>query len=341
VLNAQEFTAGHKRRDVRILARTITLAENDPRAAYALLAETGMPPGDSHVIGITGPPGVGKSSLVNAMAAELRAREETVAVLAIDPSSPFKGGALLGDRIRMNAHAGDPGVYIRSMATRGVLGGLSRAAWIGVRVLATWGFDWIVVETAGVGQSEIDVIDLADTTILVLSPGLGDDVQVMKAGIMEVADIFVVNKADLLGSDRVRNSLVSVLGMSQGPDGAHLEPEVYVTTANAARSSSSVPELTQGLVARVNSLASAGRLPALQRRRARVEIRRAALALFGEMVDEVLAGEIPDDAAGTDSGTDAGPHIDPLSEAERILAQLVRDPSPPVAGQPNEEEQWC
>ncbi|MCK4515419.1 MAG: methylmalonyl Co-A mutase-associated GTPase MeaB, partial [Spirochaetaceae bacterium] len=179
MLDAATFTAGRERREVRVLARMITLAENQPREAYSVLSGAGIPPGDSHVLGVTGPPGVGKSSLVNAMMTELRAREETIAVLAVDPSSPFRGGALLGDRIRMNLHAADPGVYIRSMATRGVLGGLSRAAWIAVRILATWGFDWIVIETAGVGQSEIDVVDLADTTVLVLSPGLGDDVQVM------------------------------------------------------------------------------------------------------------------------------------------------------------------
>jgi len=340
VPDAAAFATGRERRDIRVLARMITLAENQPRDAYRVLADAGIPPGNSHVLGITGPPGVGKSSLVNAMMAEFRTRGETVAVLAIDPSSPFTGGALLGDRIRMNTHAGDPGVYIRSMATRGVLGGLSRAAWIGARVLSTWGFDWIIIETAGVGQSEIDVVDLADTTILVLSPGLGDDVQVMKAGIMEVADIFVVNKADILGSERVRNSLVSVL--ANASEGSN----VFSTIANAAdfiaapaaRSSSGVPELTESLVARVNSLDGSDRLAAFHARRTRVEIRRAALALFGEVVDRELEREAPLRTHGT---TETGVHIDPLTEAERIVARLVRNSFPPEHGQPAGEEYWC
>lgn len=319
--DATAFAAGRERRDVRVLARTITLAENEPREAYGVLSESGIPPGSSHVIGITGPPGVGKSSLVNAMVAEFRTQGETVAVLAIDPSSPFRGGALLGDRIRMNAHAGDPGVYIRSMATRGVLGGLSRAAWLGARVLETWGFNWIVIETAGVGQSEIDVVDLADTTVLVLSPGLGDDVQVMKAGIMEVADIFVINKSDLIGSERVRNSLVSVLADAGG------EPTVFSTIANAARNSSGVRQFTDGLIARVNSLVGSERLAEFRAKRTRVEIRRAALSLFGEMVDRALDDDVT---------TTAAP-IDPLAEGERIVAQLIS----PNQGQPTGEEHWC
>jgi len=334
VPDAAAFAAGRERRDIRVLARMITLAENQPREAYHVLADAGVPPGDTHVLGITGAPGVGKSSLVNAMMAEFRTRGETVAVLAIDPSSPFNGGALLGDRIRMNTHAGDPGVYIRSMATRGVLGGLSRAAWIGARVLSTWGFDWIIIETAGVGQSEIDVVDLADTTILVLSPGLGDDVQVMKAGIMEVADIFVVNKADILGSERVRNSLVSVL--ADANEGSNVFSTIAnaadVTAALAARSSSGVPELTNGLVARVTSLDGSDQRAAFHAKRTRVEIRRAALALFGEMVDRELERDAPFTTADTPR---TGVHIDPLTEAERIVARLVPDSFPPG------EEYWC
>lgn len=345
--DAAAFTTGREQRDIRVLAQTITLAENDPRRAYHLLADARISPGDSHVIGITGAPGVGKSSLVSALVTEFRSREETVAVLAIDPSSPFHGGALLGDRIRMNAHAGDPGVYIRSMANRGVLGGLSRAAWIGVRVLATWGFDWIVIETAGVGQSEIEVVNLADTTVLVLSPGLGDDIQVMKAGIMEVADIFVINKADMPGAERVRNSLVSVLANAR--DGANL----FSTVANAGRSSSGVPELTEGLVARVNSLVDPERLAASRVKRARAEIRTAALGLFGEMVDRELdrgapANELRADGApgvrdtpAEKPGTGAGVHIDPLTEAERIVARLLNDSASSDGAQLNQEEQWC
>jgi LAO/AO transport system kinase len=195
----------------RALARALTWVENDDDRAQALLNEIYPHTGRAWVIGVTGAPGTGKSSLVNVIAHSFRRREETVGIIAVDPTSPFTGGAILGDRIRMREHAGDAGVFIRSMATRGSLGGLSKATRDGIRVLDAAGFDWIIVETVGAGQSEVDIVRTAQTTVVVEAPGLGDDVQAIKAGIMEIADILVVNKADRSGADQTARTLKAML----------------------------------------------------------------------------------------------------------------------------------
>jgi len=197
--------------DTRAAARLISgLEDGDPAAARALAALRGSR-GRAHVLGITGPPGSGKSTLTDKIIAELRARGRRVGVLAVDPSSPFTGGAILGDRLRMQRHAVDEGVFIRSLASRGRLGGLSRATAAAARVLEAAGYDWVIIETVGVGQSEVDIVKIADTVVLVSVPGLGDDIQVIKAGVMEIGDIFVVNKADREGADRVVRELRAML----------------------------------------------------------------------------------------------------------------------------------
>ena len=186
---------------VRAMARLITLIENEDSRALYLMAAIYPHTGNAYVLGITGSPGTGKSTLTDKITSVLRDREQTVGVIAVDPSSPFTGGALLGDRIRMQRSSGDAEVFIRSMATRGNLGGLARTTADIVKIMDAFGKDWVIVETVGVGQDEVEIAKTADTTIVVLAPGLGDTIQSMKAGVMEIADLYVVNKADRSGAD--------------------------------------------------------------------------------------------------------------------------------------------
>ncbi|HUZ78762.1 MAG TPA: methylmalonyl Co-A mutase-associated GTPase MeaB [Chloroflexota bacterium] len=204
--------------EVRAAARLMTALESDPEAVPAIMSQVYPKAGKAHVIGVTGPPGAGKSSLVDKIAATYRDRGQTVGIVAVDPSSPFNGGAILGDRIRMQDRFADAGVFIRSMASRGQPGGLAKASQNVVALMAAIGKDVVLVETVGVGQEEIDVIRVADTTVVVMVPGLGDAVQTMKAGLLEVADVFVVNKADRDGADRVFKdlNLMVHIGMQEG-----------------------------------------------------------------------------------------------------------------------------
>jgi len=197
--------------DRRALARLLTIVENAREGGDHALAALFPHTGHAHIIGITGPPGAGKSTLVSALTRALRGLEKTVAILAVDPTSPFSGGAILGDRIRMRELAGDSGVFIRSMATRGSLGGLARAARDAVRILDAAGFDYVLVETVGAGQSEVEIARMAQTVLVVEAPGMGDDVQAIKAGILEIADILVVNKADRPGLDNTIRALKLML----------------------------------------------------------------------------------------------------------------------------------
>lgn len=197
----------------RAIARMLTHVENNDDVVEEALADLFTHTGDACVVGVTGAPGTGKSSLVNAMAKAYRKQDKTVGIIAVDPTSPFSGGAILGDRIRMRDLAGDKGVFIRSMATRGSLGGLSRAVRDGIRVLDAAGFDIILVETVGAGQSEVDIVRTAQTTLVVDAPGLGDDVQAIKAGILEIADVLVVNKADRPGASNTVRSLKTMLDL--------------------------------------------------------------------------------------------------------------------------------
>jgi LAO/AO transport system kinase len=208
---AAELRAG----SVRGLARAITLVEHRDPSVRHLLESLGDLARRPAVLGFTGAPGTGKSTLVDSVVSALRGRELAVAVIAVDPNSPYSGGAILGDRVRMQRHALDPRVYIRSMGARGHLGGLSVATREAIRLLGAFGFDWVILETVGVGQSELEVAAIADTTAVVLTPGLGDGVQMIKAGIMEIADVFVVNKADLPGAQKMVQEIRTM--QSMGP----------------------------------------------------------------------------------------------------------------------------
>ena len=192
---------------VRAMAKLITLVENEDSRALHLMGAIYPSTGNAYVLGITGSPGTGKSTLTDKITTILREREQTVGVIAVDPSSPFTGGALLGDRIRMQRSSGDAEVFIRSMATRGNLGGLARTTADVVKIMDAFGKDWVIVETVGVGQDEVEIAKTADSTVVVLAPGLGDSIQSMKAGVMEIADLFVVNKADRAGADELVNEV--------------------------------------------------------------------------------------------------------------------------------------
>src|ERR1700722_11097816 len=219
--------------DVRALARAVSLVENDAPSARQILSCCFPYTGFAIRIGVTGSPGVGKSTLVDGLASHYRAQEATVGVLAVDPTSPYTGGAILGDRIRMREHHSDPGFYMRSMATRGSLGGLARTSANVAAVIDASGKDRILLETVGVGQDEIDIVRLADITIVVLAPGMGDDVQSIKAGVMEIADIFVVNKSDRDGADLVEKDVRSMQSLALHP-GDWMPPVVRTTAANGA-----------------------------------------------------------------------------------------------------------
>jgi LAO/AO transport system kinase len=210
-MRIEETAKGVLAGDKRCIARAITIAENSPEEAQKLLAIIFPYTGKAHIIGVTGPGGSGKSTLISKVVREYRRRGKTVGVVAVDPSSPFTGGAFLGDRIRMQELATDEGVFIRSMATRNYPGGIARATKDAVKILDASGKDLVIVETAGAGQSEVEIAKVAHTIVLVLAPGLGDEIQAIKAGIMEIADIFVVNKADREDADRVVMDIRSVL----------------------------------------------------------------------------------------------------------------------------------
>ncbi len=222
----ETLACGVRRGETRAVARAITLVEDGRPEALRLLAALFPHAGEALVVGVTGPPGAGKSSLVDRLTALLRRQGRTVGVVAVDPTSPFSGGAILGDRIRMQAHATDPDVFIRSMATRGHLGGLAAATEQVLTILAAAGKDVILVETVGVGQDEVEIVGAADISLVVLVPGLGDEVQALKAGIMEIADVFVVNKADREGKERVVAEIQSMLMMA----GEEARPTAIVET---------------------------------------------------------------------------------------------------------------
>lgn len=266
--------------DVRALGKALSVIEDETAEVTQLLA--GLPDaGNAQIIGITGPPGVGKSTTTGALISEYRKQNLRVAVLAVDPSSPVTGGALLGDRIRMQEHALDEGVFIRSMSSRGQLGGLSSATQAASRILDAVGFDVVIVETVGVGQSEVDVVNAVDTVILVLAPGAGDGVQAAKAGILEIADIYVVNKADRDGAEGVVRELRSMIGLGSS-SASSWTPTIMTTTATTGQG---LPELVTAIKSHQVWTNESGDRVARAITRANLNLRRAVLTSVSESLD--------------------------------------------------------
>jgi LAO/AO transport system kinase len=302
--------------DKRAVARLISWVEDGDRdqlrdAAEALNPATGR----AQVIGLTGSPGVGKSTLAGALVAAYRAAGLTVGVLAVDPSSPFTGGALLGDRVRMQAHALDEGVYIRSMATRGHLGGLAWATPQAVRVLDAAGCEVVLVETVGVGQAEVEVAGLADTTLVALAPGFGDAVQVAKAGILEVADVFVVNKADRDGAQVVARDLRQMLHLGEA------RPWQVPVVLTVAERGDGVDQLVEAIAAHRAQLESSGELERRRQRRAAREIEEIALADLRAELGTLGHGEALDTLAEQVAAGKLGPY----SAADQLLSAVMGD----------------
>jgi LAO/AO transport system kinase len=282
-------------------------------SATAVLREAFAHAGRAAVVGVTGAPGAGKSTLVDRMVGVYRAQQRKVGIVAVDPSSAFSGGAILGDRVRMQDHAADPGVFIRSMATRGHLGGLSRAANDAIDLLDAAGFDPVLVETVGVGQDEVEVVRTADVVVVTLVPGMGDDIQAIKAGILEIADVFVINKADRPGADRLVADLETM--MSLAPEGTgRTRPSILRTTAVEGKG---VPELVAELDRRL-AAGAAGRTARLAER---AETR--FLAVLAEALTAKVIGAAVDDASRR-SIVDAiaARTVDPYTAVERILSRV-------------------
>jgi LAO/AO transport system kinase len=294
------------------VGRLISLVEDESPLLREVMAALAPYAGRAHVVGVTGAPGVGKSTSTSALVTALRAAGKRVGVIAIDPSSPFSGGALLGDRVRMAEHATDPGVFIRSMASRGHLGGLAWSTPQALRVLDAAGFDVVVVETVGVGQSEVEVARTADTTVVLLAPGMGDGIQAAKAGILEIGDVYVVNKADREGARTVRRDLRSMLALAERPDGGW-RPPVLLTTAPSGEG---VPEVVEQLEAHHAWAAATGALRRRRVRRARDEIEAIAVTALRRR----WAG-VPDRSGLEElAARVAAGGLDPYAAADRLLA---------------------
>lgn len=307
VARAREGSAG-------AVARLISLVEDASPALREVMAQLRGHGGRAHVVGITGSPGVGKSTSTNALVSALRRQGRRVGVLAIDPSSPFSGGALLGDRIRMQEHALDPGVYIRSMGSRGHLGGLAWSTPQAVRVLDAAGCDVVIVETVGVGQSEVEIAGLADTTLVLLAPGMGDGIQAAKAGILEIGDLYVVNKADRDGADRVRRDLRTMLAMAQRAGDAWRPPIIKTVAERGEGAEEVVAEIDRHAA----WLSESGELDRRRRARARREVEAIAVTTLRESWGDVGGrSELDDLAARVADGRE-----DPYSAADALLSSL-------------------
>jgi LAO/AO transport system kinase len=312
--------------DRRALARLITRVENREPGVPEIMRRAHPRTGRAYTVGITGPPGAGKSTLVDRLTAAIRKTGATVSVIAVDPTSPFTGGAVLGDRIRMQAHTLDPGVFIRSMATRGSLGGLARATAETQKLLDAAGFDWVLVETVGVGQTELDIVRLADTTVVVLVPESGDGIQTMKAGLLEAADLLVVNKADREGAPRLLTELKYMVHLHREGQQASrdLDWEVPILSTEAVHDVG-VVELLEAIGRHRAALESSGALERRRQARRARELRALILAELRQEVDRALAdgGALERVLVDVEAG-----RVDPYTAIRTIAARFRLGPIP-------------
>jgi LAO/AO transport system kinase len=311
----ETLAAGIRDGDRRALARAITLVENGDPLAYEVVRDLYPQTGGAYAIGLTGPPGVGKSSLISSLLRHVRPEGVEVGVISVDPSSPFSQGALLGDRIRLSDHFLDPGVFIRSMGTRGHLGGLAVATLQALLVLDAAGKEIVMLETVGTGQSEVEVIGIADTVLLVLMPGSGDSVQALKAGIMEIPDVIAINKMDHPAAKTMLNEVRSILGLDKERD---WRPPIVLTDATRGEN---VPELWEKLVEHRTYLESSGRLEERRRRNLAGEVFSVASARAKQHIERAVADD-PELRRVLDAVQRR--ELDPLSAVREILEKVFK-----------------
>jgi LAO/AO transport system kinase len=313
---SKEIVSGDK----RSLARALSIVEDGGPEASWLVRNLFPHSGKAHLIGVTGSPGVGKSTLVDALIVEIRQADLRVGVLAIDPTSPFTGGAILGDRIRMQEHTLDKNVFIRSMANRGHAGGIALATYDAVRMLEAAGFDVIIIETVGVGQSELSIAKTADTTVLVLMPGSGDDIQAIKSGIMEIGDVFVVNKGDLPGAQKTASEIMQSLELSKNESGWH--PPVDISNAET---NEGIAKVWQDIQKHRRWLEESGQL----RQRRRLKSEAELSELVAEIARSNLQTSLEHSKQVQDLVTALADHkVDPHSAAEKVIHTIFNNSSP-------------